>query len=157
MADAASPSVADDGAPGRWRLSAAVLGVGAPQAKGCGGERFDVSNGSAAATATRHLHQTASGDDATGGARRNSSREVHRAPRRGGLRNRGCDSEVTNANSGWRGGRKAHRIRPRLQLMDFGRDAWQITIRRELDNWFTDSLHQSFFICETLALCLNVD
>ena len=30
-----------------------------------------------------------------------------------------------------RGGRKAHRIRPRLQLMDFGRDAWQITIRRE--------------------------
>ena len=61
MAGAASASVADGGAPGRWRLRAAVLGVGAPQAKGCGGERFDVSNGSAAATATTHLDQAASG------------------------------------------------------------------------------------------------
>ena len=41
-------------------------------------------------------------DDATGGARRNSSRAVHRAPRRGGLGNRRCDLMVSNANSGWR-------------------------------------------------------
>jgi len=102
VADAASASVADDGALGRWRLRAAVLGVGAPQAMGCEGERFDVSNGSAAATATRHLDQAPSGDDATGGARRNSSRAVHRAPRRGGLGNRRCDLMVSNANSGWR-------------------------------------------------------
>ena len=40
-------------------------------------------------------------DDATGGARRNSSREVHRAPRRGGLRNRRCDLRARHANSGW--------------------------------------------------------